>query len=352
MPLRKVPKKTPHTTNVLALLSGRTIKQSHSDLKNSNALLKPAHNPDIQKFLLNNSPSKLNDSSVFRKIVIPSNVIPDPSLTKQLQENPYAQLLNSPIRLNKLSRRSLPRDLMVPLGFEQRTTPDRNNNEIKDTESINEKDNQPSSLSSFRSFGPIYIYPKIGTSETLVQKAGTTGYVAFHHSSIKKISAFRKGFGDYILSSSVKASSNLFSSYTNSKQAQKQDHNGETVSPLNIPSSLATDIPNLLMDEILYSLNTHILPHHIIRKNLKIPEQTYYYRIKWTSDEPSQNDPYCIHVLDIPTILSPQHSDQLFNEISSKLGETFQSKRFLDIPSKTGMNFQKLLIKHYLFNLN
>lgn len=344
---RKVLKKTPLTSTVLDILLSEpplyspttaTTPRSPEDLPRYFKLPPPPHTPKPPSQFTPIDPKTIRQSSILsdeeasrRKS---QQLHFDADFSKELNANPYVKILTSPIRLDRLRGSLYPRELLVPMGFEECTE--------KETQpSANEEASTANTVST-----SIRLYPRLCTNK-LDKRAGSTSYIPCHESAPPQLSKQWKSFVPTVSTTSIRITQGRFmervSRQLNSAKKPSKSSKGKA------PPDFGPVIPQLLVDEMVHLLESRILKHHLVRLQTKpLPsESPYYFRLQW-HDSPSDNttpSPHCIEVLNIPDILQEAHSSQL-RELLSKSLKTFAETSYADIPSNAGIDLHVLLLKY------
>lgn len=430
---RKVPKKTPNTSELLDLFSDTTgsrkkIPNKDNQPKNdaSNSLPKymsytpirqehkDFHKP--RKSFVPQSPDTLVIPSILTKKTLPKkqntsnplvNVVDyDPDLTKELSSNLYASILRSPIRMNRLTRRSFPRDLLIPVGFEvwaNDKVEDVTEQMCKELElelkdmlstdfNFSTKDlaqyskansNAPDTPLDSVNKSPdptkqcVRIYPKHG--HTLLKNAGGSTYIPSHISSAQYFLNKWVEFAPTITSNSTKSALGPFFSGLSTALSRKRRGTAVNSEPSTQPDSVPSDeekktfdphapktfmcpsnfiflIPVLLLQDMEKEI-CKVLRHHIIRLGLPMPENEYFYRIvlkkEGSKDETlcETKNKYCTEVIFPHQMMPPSHANKLCDIIVKQLSqfpklENTKDLAYIDVPSITGLKLQTLLYKY------
>ncbi|VVT45836.1 uncharacterized protein SAPINGB_P000915 [Magnusiomyces paraingens] len=375
---RKVLRKTPNTEKALEILLGQPSKSSlQPAFKLSSVLSSPpqSHNdkpkpkkdlaiPDrTQKFIPTN-PNTLPKSSLLTSKDTTTSNAPeyDEEFGRRLKANPYANMLASPIRMDKLRWTAFPRDLLIPFGFEEGSEQENiSSSSSSEQENFNETLADTLDPSKEDTSNRIMLQPRVG--KEYLTKAGSTAYIPCHQSSVDQLVLQWRGFFPVVLTTSVKSAHSQFqSSVLRASQQQHQEQTKKSKKssqpPAVFPQDLASGlIPTLFVDDIIRILQKKVLKHHLVRLQIKpLPQETpYFFRLSWEElNEPTTtttNDTtlpeFCTQVFNIPEIMKTQqeHSETLYKILSESVPK-FKEQKYIDIPSHIGIDIHKFLIKY------
>lgn len=309
---RKIPRKTPLASKALDVLASDTVKASEPTIDVSENKFHRVYIPP--------SSSTLKASSIFNtEIKRPPSAF-NHEFSAKLRANVSANLLASPIRMDKLSRTLLPSQLMIKFGFAT---------EIMESQK------------------KIWLAPDLSHNS-----AGAKGYFQCNKAAIEALFVKNRWISiiPAMVATSSKSAQSTFLAPLNQTinwLKKKNSTNTSSTPPravFEFDPELSETIPNLLMDQIKNLLVTSMFQHHILRLGLEIPKGKHYFVLTWQTDLPTMNE-FCSEVIYVPDFLSCNHSDHLYSlfKVNCKQMEKY---RFIKIPSSQGLPLQILLWKY------
>lgn len=310
---RKVPRKTPLTSKIM-----ETLLQDRADLKPQTSVPRP---PKTPRQYTPPSPTTLKVSSVLQPSPVGTQATYNEEFSKKLQASPVANLLMSPLRLDKLTRTKLPKDLMVTMGF---------------TSSIDEVGNKKIKLEP----------------QSLSKTSGSKGYIFCDKKSFEALSLKKRwsGIASQFIATSNKIESESFlkplKNANKTKQGETSDYEKSSVY-FYYDTALPETIPNMLVNQMIELAHNTIIRHHMVRLGLPVQNE-YYFTLTW-NPETKNEDSHCTDVVFVPSILSPEHSEALYNAMAVSV-KTLPANQSANIPSRIGVPLQNLLRKYKFYS--
>lgn len=336
---RKIPRKTPLASKALKLLLS-------DDFVALNPTPEPGslHGqlPKHRRAYVPPTAETIQFSSILSPPAFPKPPPYNHEFSAKLRANVAANILASPVRMDKLSRMLLPSRLMIKLGLSRSYTPD------------GRQKIWLSPIPATNSHGPF---------------AGSKGYILCKKASLEALATKNKWLSiipSLVATSSKIAQSAFLVPLNVTMNRLKKARKGKKVDgqPSEEPSVLFdfdTEICESFTDTVAHQIGnlitSRILKHHTIRLGLEIPTNEYYFVLTWRSESflRSEGDPrsdfsdnFCTQVISIPEVLSATHSDQIYALLKDNY-KKLEKDQYIKIPSKLGMPLQVLLWKYQFY---
>lgn len=311
---RKIPRKTPLASKALDLLLSDTVE-----------IIPPSSWQDEvrpQRLYVPPSPSTLRPSSILNASTVPASAEWNGKFSAKLNANVAANILASPVRMDKLTRTLLPSGLMIKMGL------------LATIENDIQK---------------IWLTPGVSKSSL-----GSKGYILSRKEAFEALASKNRWLAvvPQIISTSSKTAQASFLTplkTTINRLKKKSKIGSEEPSILfDYDSGLSDKVPDILVGYMAEELNTNILKHHVVRLGLPIKDE-YYFTLSWKSAPPVAHNEFCTELISLPSLLSADHSKQIYDLINSKC-KSVEVRQSIDIPSNIGLPLQTLLWKYKTYS--